>query len=80
MIILAAGMALLFWLGSVLVAYELGKRRETREWAAWYLGKLALDPSGEEFDITEVPPPPPKPPDDTDPGRRIKEGGWPPND
>ncbi len=72
------GTVLLFWFGTLIWAYALGQRNEARQWAAWYLGKLALDDSDEEFDITEVPPPPPIPPDNTDPGRQIKEGGWPP--
>ncbi len=69
---------LLLWFGTVIWAYAFGQRNEAREWAAWYLDKMALDPSDENLNTTEIPPPPPAPPDDTDPGRRIKEGGWPP--
>ena len=106
--LIVVGMALMFWLGSVLVAYELGKRKDAREWARWYLGTRARDESDEQsvtIDWWDLPkcaecgnreihqhgcsmagphdrtlwfPPPPAPPDDTDPGKRIKEGGWPP--
>ncbi len=51
MMLIIVGMALLFWLGSVLVAYELGKRKDAREWAEWYLGTRARDDTDPETDI-----------------------------
>ena len=45
MMIIIVGLGLLTWLTSVLVAYELGKRKDAREWARWYLDKLARDES-----------------------------------
>ena len=51
MTIIIVGTVLLVWFGTIIWAYALGARNEEREWAAWYLGQLALNPSDEEFDI-----------------------------
>lgn len=81
------GIALLLWFGSVLWAYALGKRADDdSDWVdlpkCSECGNREIHQYGCSLagphDRTVAPPPPPAPPDDTDPGRRIKEGGWPP--